>query len=81
LKLFSLDNDVIQGKKNLVNEYYDEMIFYEPSQFFYQLLTNTKLLTNGVYKHETDCIYIYIYIFFFFEMFKLIEKINLMYFY
>jgi len=54
LKLFSTETDVQQGKKNLVNEYYDECVFYEPSQFFYQLLTNTKLLSNGVYKHDTD---------------------------
>ncbi|CAF0861815.1 unnamed protein product [Brachionus calyciflorus] len=54
LKLFSTDQDVIQGKKHLVNEYYDEIIFHEPSQFFYQLLTNAKPLTNGIYKHDTD---------------------------
>lgn len=43
------------GKKPLVNEYYDEIIFHEPSQFFHQLLINAKPVTNGVYKHDTDC--------------------------
>ena len=54
LKLFSTDTDVIEGKKKLVNEYYDEIIFHEPSQFFYQLLNVNKLLTNTIYKHDTD---------------------------
>ena len=55
LKLFSTDPDVQIGKKDNVNEYYDEIIFHEPCQFFYQLLTNSKPLTNGTYKHGTDC--------------------------
>lgn len=55
LKLFSADQDVIDGKKKLVNELYDEIIFNEPSQFFYQVLTNTRPLTSGIYKHDTDC--------------------------
>ncbi len=55
LKLFSTDPDVQTGKKKLVNEYYDECVFYEPSQLFHQLLTTTKQLTSGVYKHDTDC--------------------------
>ena len=37
------------------NEYYDEIIFHEPSQFFHQLLLTSKPITNGVYKHDTDC--------------------------
>lgn len=56
LKLFSTDQDVSQGKKNLVNEYYDEIIFYEPSQFFHQILTNPKALSlSNTIRHETDC--------------------------
>jgi YEATS domain-containing protein 4 len=55
--LFSPDPDVIEGRKKLVNEYYDEIIFHEPSQFFYNLLNTNKLLTNGIYKHDTDCKY------------------------
>ena len=57
LKLFSLDPEVSVGTKTLVNEYYDEIVFHEPSQFFYQLLTNVKPLTTtpGAYKHDTDC--------------------------
>jgi YEATS domain-containing protein 4 len=47
---------VIEGRKKLVNEFYDEIIFHEPSQFFYNLLNTNKLLTNGIYKHDTDCI-------------------------
>jgi hypothetical protein len=53
--LFSTDVDVSLGKKSLINEYYDELIFIEPCQFFHQLLVNTKALTSGVYKHDTDC--------------------------
>lgn len=55
LKLFSVDPEVQAGSKNLVNEYYDEIIFHEPSSFFYQMLTSTKALSPGSKKHETDC--------------------------
>jgi hypothetical protein len=57
LKLFSTDADVSAGKKPLINEFYDELIFHEPSQFFHQLLNTNKLMTNGVYKIDTDCNY------------------------
>lgn len=56
LKLFSTDQDVSTGKKSLINEYYDEIIFYEPSQFFHQILTNPRPLGSlNAIRHETDC--------------------------
>jgi YEATS domain-containing protein 4 len=54
LKLFSADQDVSLGKKTLVNEYYDEIIFHEPSQFFHQLLVGAPKLTTAAHKHDTD---------------------------
>lgn len=54
MKLFSTDPEVIQSKKHLVNEYYDEIVFHEPSQNLFNLLSHKKRLINGQYVHETD---------------------------
>jgi len=45
----------VLGKKHLVNEVYDELVFHEPSAMMHQCLTNTKHLSLAVYKHEIDC--------------------------
>lgn len=42
-------------KKPLVSEFYEELIFQDPSAMMRQLLTNTRQLTLGEYKHDTDC--------------------------
>lgn len=54
LKLFQTDNNVINMKKHLVSEFYDELIFQDPSVMMQQLLTSTRQLTLGPIKHETD---------------------------
>ncbi|XP_045132400.1 YEATS domain-containing protein 4-like isoform X1 [Portunus trituberculatus] len=41
-------------KKPLVSEFYEELIFQDPSAMMHQLLTNTRQLTLGEYKHDTD---------------------------
>ena len=43
------------NKKPLVSEFYEELIFQEPSAMMHQLLANPRQLTLGEYKHETDC--------------------------
>jgi YEATS domain-containing protein 4 len=42
------------GKKNLVSEFYDELVFQDPSVVMQQLLTQQRPATLGAYKHETD---------------------------
>lgn len=54
LKLFQTDNNVINIKKHLVSEFYDELIFQDPSSMMHQLLTTTRQLTLGPVRHETD---------------------------
>lgn len=54
LKLFQSETDIMLGKKHLVAEFYDELVFQDPSSMMQQLLTNTRPLTLGTYKHETD---------------------------
>jgi len=58
LKLFPSSGapaPVVMGPaKTLVCEYYDEVIFQEPSMMMQQLLTSTRQITLGPYKHETD---------------------------
>lgn len=61
LKLFQtgatsdMTNDINKG---LVSESYDEIVFQEPTQLMQHLLTNTKQLTLGPWKHDTNCKYI-----------------------
>ncbi|XP_015783472.1 YEATS domain-containing protein 4-like [Tetranychus urticae] len=56
LKLFETDpiSKQINIKKYIISEFYDEIIFQDPSAMMQQLLTNTRQLTIGPYKHETD---------------------------
>ena len=57
LKLFQTSPDAQIGKKMLVSEFYDEIIFQDPTALMQHLLNSTKALTGGIYKHETDCSY------------------------
>lgn len=63
LKLFQspiLDGEVLpqlEGKKVLVSEQYEEIVFQEPTQLMQQLLTNVQPVTGGSWKHDTDCEY------------------------
>jgi len=56
--LFDHQNDplIVSGKKNLVSEQYDEMVFTDPSNTMYHLLTNIKTMIPAI-RHEpgTDC--------------------------
>uniref|UniRef100_A0A6G5AAR8 Putative transcription initiation factor iif auxiliary subunit n=1 Tax=Rhipicephalus microplus TaxID=6941 RepID=A0A6G5AAR8_RHIMP len=54
LKLFQSETNIMLGKKQLVTEMYDELIFSEPTVMMQQLLTSTRPLTVGPYKHEYD---------------------------
>ena len=45
---------VIQGRKTVISECYDEMIFHEPTQYIHTLLTTTRPITLDAYKHDTD---------------------------
>ncbi|XP_012510742.1 PREDICTED: YEATS domain-containing protein 4-like isoform X2 [Propithecus coquereli] len=54
LKLFQSDTNAMLGKKTVVSEFCDEMIFEDPTAMMQQLLTTSRWLTLGVYKHETE---------------------------
>ncbi|XP_041480139.1 YEATS domain-containing protein 4-like [Lytechinus variegatus] len=54
LKLFQSSAGLVLGKKTLFSEHYDELIFQDPTAMMQQLLTGTRALTLGSYKHETD---------------------------
>lgn len=56
LKLFDTDpiTKSIQVKKSLTSEFYDEIIFHEPSLMMQQLLQNATQLSSLAYRHETD---------------------------
>ncbi|RLW06321.1 hypothetical protein DV515_00004498 [Chloebia gouldiae] len=45
LKLFQSDTNAILGKKTVVSEFYDEMIFQDPTAMMQQLLTTSRQLT------------------------------------
>lgn len=55
LKLFQSGPDMMLGKKILVSEFYEEIVFQDPTALMQNLLTNTRQLTVGPWKHETDC--------------------------
>lgn len=58
LKLFDHQNDpaVVSGKKNVVSENYDEIVFTDPTNTMYHLLTNPKPMVPAI-RHEPgmDC--------------------------
>jgi len=57
LKLFHSGPDVVLGRKSLVSEFYEEIVFQDPTQYLHHLLNNCPPLSMGPYKHETDCKY------------------------
>ncbi|KAF5928275.1 hypothetical protein HPG69_014880, partial [Diceros bicornis minor] len=69
LKLFQSDTNAMLGKKTVVSEFYDEMIFQDPTAMMQQLLTTSRQLTLGAYKHETE--------FYFLNSMKSIRKKNI----
>ena len=56
LKLFQSDPAVIAGKKNVVSETYDEMVFTDPTNTMYYLLSNPKPLVPAI-RHESGTDY------------------------
>lgn len=54
LKLFQSETDIMLGKKSLVSEFYDELMFQDPTQVMQQMLTNVRPIMMGTYRHETD---------------------------
>jgi len=43
-----------QGKKTVVSEFYDEIVFQDPTLYIQPFLTATRPISLGAYKHETD---------------------------
>ena len=56
LKLFETDpvNKTISVKKNLVSEFYDEILFQDPSAQMQELLTHPTYLSQQSHRHETS---------------------------
>ncbi|EDO41492.1 predicted protein [Nematostella vectensis] len=52
LKLFQTESALASGKKQLVAEFYDEIIFQDPTQMMHQCLLSTRQLPPM--KHESD---------------------------
>ncbi|XP_049623582.1 YEATS domain-containing protein 4-like isoform X1 [Suncus etruscus] len=54
VKLFPSDSSAMLGEQKVVSEFYDEMIFQDPTAMMQKLLTTSHVLTLGAYKHETN---------------------------
>ncbi|KAE8741167.1 hypothetical protein FOCC_FOCC013331 [Frankliniella occidentalis] len=54
LKLFHQGADMALSKKTLISEFYEEIVFQDPTQYMQHLLTNVQPVTMAPYKHETD---------------------------
>lgn len=50
---------VIDTKKRLVSEFYDEIVFHEPSQLMQQMLNTIQPVTSTSWVHETDCKFLF----------------------
>merc|ERR1711997_1082874 len=46
-------SSMVQGRKTVVSEFYDEIVFQDPTQYMHTLLTTTRPLTLSAYKHST----------------------------
>lgn len=55
LKLFQNSPEIVVGKKPVVSEFYEEIVFQEPTVMMQQLLTNIPTLTTPPVKHDSDC--------------------------
>ncbi|GLH15722.1 YEATS domain-containing protein 4 [Gryllus bimaculatus] len=54
LKLFQPGPDALVAKKTLVTEFYEEIVFQDPTALMQYHLTSTKPLTLGPWEHETN---------------------------
>lgn len=55
IPLSSLSAALVDNKKGLVSESYEEIVFQEPTQLLQHHLTNTQPVVQGTWKHDTDC--------------------------
>lgn len=55
LKLFQNSPEIVVGKKPVVSEFYEEIVFQEPTAMMQQLLTNIPQLTTPPIKNDADC--------------------------
>jgi len=59
LKLFQNSPEMgVVGKKPVVSEFYEEIVFLEPTALMHQLLQNVPNLLSSPHKHDCDCEYI-----------------------
>ena len=64
LKLFQspiVDGEIssaLDNKKGLVSESYEEIVFQEPTQLMQHYLSSVQPITQGQYKHDTNCKFI-----------------------
>lgn len=56
LKLFQSDPAIVAGKRNVVSEHYDELVFTDPTNTMFHLLANPKPLVPAV-RHEAGVDY------------------------
>ncbi|KAL5490925.1 hypothetical protein EMCRGX_G016128 [Ephydatia muelleri] len=56
LKLFQNDPAMIAGKKNVVSEHYDEIVFTDPSAALHEVLISSRQMVPAV-RHEPDIDY------------------------
>nr|CAD7448272.1 unnamed protein product [Timema bartmani] len=54
LKLFQSGPDAIQARKTLISEFYEEIVFQDPTNLMHHMLTSTSQLSHGTWKHDTD---------------------------
>ncbi|XP_046458719.1 YEATS domain-containing protein 4-like, partial [Daphnia pulex] len=54
LKLFQNSPEIVVGKKPVVSEFYEEIVFQEPTVMMHQLLTNIPQLSTSPVKHDAD---------------------------
>ncbi|XP_066599882.1 YEATS domain-containing protein 4 [Prorops nasuta] len=54
LKLFQSVPEAQVENKRLVSEFYDEIVFQDPTAYMQHLLSNPRPITNGPWTHETD---------------------------
>ena len=55
MKLFQNSPEIVVGKKPVVSEFYEEIVFQEPTAMMQQLLTNIPQLTTPPVKNDSDC--------------------------
>lgn len=56
LRLFQTDPAIVAGKRNVVSEHYDELVFTDPTNTMFYLLTNPRPLVPAV-RHEAGVEY------------------------